>query len=249
MRNGMTAAPRPTPASSSSIPATSGPPKIDEMAENEPAVESTLPSRGSARASDATATPTTEPRAISGASGPRTAPNASVPSAASATPGRMRKRRRFHADPAERPVAAVAREERARQQDDARAGGRQPEHEIPGWAGRVETFGKVVPQPVLELVNGGEEQRGEQRGGDTDDGAERDEMKGTPPRNGLVWLGRAHARTVSPSLGGHLIERGAHSRRPSGATSASKTLRARDTNERWIESDFVASSWRPSRGL
>ena len=83
-------------------------------------------------------------------------------------------------------MAAVAREERARQQDDAGAGGRQPEHEIPGWAGRVETFGKVVPQPVLELVNGGEEQRGEQRGGDTDDGAERDEVKGAPPRNGLV---------------------------------------------------------------
>jgi hypothetical protein len=98
----------------------------------------------------------------------------------------MRKRRRLDADPAERRVPTVAREEPARQQHDARAGGRQPEHEIPGWARRVETFGKVVPQPVLELVNGGEEQRSEQRCGDTDDSAESDEAKRITSRDGRL---------------------------------------------------------------
>jgi hypothetical protein len=52
---------------------------------------------------------------------------------------------------------------------------------------------------VLELVHGREEQRGEQRGRYADKRAERNEAKGTPPRNGLVRLGRAHARTVSSS--------------------------------------------------
>ena len=52
-----------------------------------------------------------------------------------------------------------------------------------------------MPEPVLELVNGGEEQCGEQCGGDTDDGAS-DEVKGTPPRNGLIWLGAPRAHRI-----------------------------------------------------
>ena len=181
----MSAAPRPTPASSSSIPATSGPPNKAEMAENEPAIESTLPSRASRRTSDATAKPTTDPRAMSGASGPRTAPNAKVPTAASATPGACESGVGSTLIPSTA-RARRHREEPARDEDDARADDWKAEHEIPGRAGRVEALGKVVPQPVLQLVDDGDEERGEQRRGDTDDGAERDEVKGTPPRNGLI---------------------------------------------------------------
>ena len=70
-----------------SIPATSGPPNSAEIAENEPAVPSTVVAPLSSRAIRAIATPTTEPSAITGASGPSTAPKASVPIAASAIPG------------------------------------------------------------------------------------------------------------------------------------------------------------------
>jgi hypothetical protein len=83
----MSAAPIPTPASTSSIPATSGPPKSAEIAENEPAMLSTARSLGPGAKSEAAATPTSDPSAISGASGPSTDPKASVPSAASAIPG------------------------------------------------------------------------------------------------------------------------------------------------------------------
>ena len=75
------------PASTSNIPATSGPPNSAEIAANEPALESTALAWGPTRTKCVTATPTAEPSAITGASGPSTAPNASVPSAASATPG------------------------------------------------------------------------------------------------------------------------------------------------------------------
>ena len=83
----MRAAPSPTPASTMRIPATSGPPKSAEMAEKDPAVASTAVSRCPSFAMRAAATPATDPRAISGASGPSTAPKDNVPSAASATPG------------------------------------------------------------------------------------------------------------------------------------------------------------------
>ena len=84
---GIKAAPSPTPASVIITPATIGPPKIAEIAENEPALARTFSARGPARARPVIRTPTAEPSAISGASGPRTPPNASVPSAASAIPG------------------------------------------------------------------------------------------------------------------------------------------------------------------
>ena len=77
----------PTPASTSSKPATSGPPKRAEIAEKEPAIASTPCCFRSTATKCVTARPTAEPSAIRGASGPRTAPKASVPIAASATPG------------------------------------------------------------------------------------------------------------------------------------------------------------------
>ena len=77
----------PMPASTISTPAGSGPPNSAEMAEKEPAVASTAFSRSPSFTILAAATPTTEPSAISGASGPSTSPKESVPIAASATPG------------------------------------------------------------------------------------------------------------------------------------------------------------------
>ena len=82
--------PAPIPASTSSIPATNGPPNSAEIAENEPAVATTDCARSSPLSSGATVMPTTDPSAISGASGPSAAPNASVPTAATAMPGPLR---------------------------------------------------------------------------------------------------------------------------------------------------------------
>jgi hypothetical protein len=77
----------PTPASISSTPATRGPPKSAEIAEKDPAMASTGWCFSSTVTKRVTSRPTIEPRAIRGASGPRTAPKASVPTAANATPG------------------------------------------------------------------------------------------------------------------------------------------------------------------
>ncbi len=68
------------------------------MAENSPAFDSTAEPLRLTEAALAAAMPTIEPSATIGASGPSTAPNESVPSAASATPG-----------PWETGVGAVAR--------------------------------------------------------------------------------------------------------------------------------------------
>ena len=77
----------PIPPSTSSMPATSGPPKSAEIAAKLPALARTFVPCCPTGESLAAATPTTEPRATTGASGPSTAPKGSVPSAASATPG------------------------------------------------------------------------------------------------------------------------------------------------------------------
>jgi hypothetical protein len=74
------------------VPATTGPPKSAEIAENEPAVPSTRLGCSPTFVKYVTASPTIEPIAISGASGPSTAPNESVPIAASAIPGASRTR-------------------------------------------------------------------------------------------------------------------------------------------------------------
>ena len=84
---GIRAAPSPTPLSTISIPPTIGPPNSDAIAAKEPAAASTARSFGPVLATIATPSPTTEPSAMSGPSGPSTAPKASVPSAASAIPG------------------------------------------------------------------------------------------------------------------------------------------------------------------
>src|SRR5690349_18085870 len=89
-RLGINAAPRPTAPSIIMKLATSGPPNNAEIAANEPAVVSSLDSRGPSRARPATTPPTAEPRATSGASGPSTAPNARVANAARAMPGTLR---------------------------------------------------------------------------------------------------------------------------------------------------------------
>src|SRR6476620_1977550 len=63
-----------------------GPPKRAEIAANDPAVATSPLSLWPSRAKCVSVSPTTEPSAIRGASGPSTAPKPSVPSAASATP-------------------------------------------------------------------------------------------------------------------------------------------------------------------
>ena len=75
------------PASISRIPAASGPPKSAEIAEKAPAIARTLWWAGSTSTKCVTARPTADPSAIRGASGPSTAPKASEPMAARATPG------------------------------------------------------------------------------------------------------------------------------------------------------------------
>ena len=70
-----------------STPPTIGPPKRAEIAANEPALPSTALSCAPSRARRVTRMPTIAPSAISGPSGPSTAPKESVPIAASAMPG------------------------------------------------------------------------------------------------------------------------------------------------------------------
>jgi hypothetical protein len=86
----------------------------------------------------------------------------------------MRHRRRAAADALERRVAAVPREQSPREEDDARAGGRQQEHEVPRRGRVAECAGQAVPQPVLEVVHHREEERGEKRRRDPDHRSERD---------------------------------------------------------------------------
>ena len=68
-------------------PATIGPPNSAEIAANAPAVASTLVSFSASRANEVRATATIEPSATTGASGPSTSPNPSVPAAARTMPG------------------------------------------------------------------------------------------------------------------------------------------------------------------
>ena len=83
------------------------------------------------------------PSAISGPSGPSTAPKESVPIAASAMPGRVRQEGRLPAEPVERAVAAVARQETAcerrrcmRPPRAARSPGTRAETTRRRWCGR-----------------------------------------------------------------------------------------------------------------
>jgi hypothetical protein len=121
---------------------------------NDPAVAATVCSRSSSVANRVTASPATEPRAISGASGPRTA-EAQRAQRGERHAEAVRDRRRPTAEARERRVAAVPGQPGARDRDDGGAGDRQPEHHVPRH--------RLVPEPVLELVHEREEPRGEQR--------------------------------------------------------------------------------------
>jgi hypothetical protein len=124
-----------------------------------------------------TTVPTTAPSAMSGASGPRTPPNASVATAASAIPAACFWRDRPAFDPLERGVAAVAWQEQSRDDDERGSGDRKPDHQVPRGRGMAERIGQVGPQPVLQVVDEGEEERSDKGGGDTDCRAEQDEAK------------------------------------------------------------------------
>ena len=141
-------------------------------------MEITADARGSpSRTASIAAMPTADPSAITGASGPSTAPKPSVPIAASATPGAWRHGRRRHAQPLARRVAAVARQEAAGDHDDQRAGHGQPDHEEPRRRRVAEAVRQVVPEPVLELVDEGEEQRRDERRRYADRRRQRDEAE------------------------------------------------------------------------
>ena len=129
---------------------------------------------------------------MSGASGPSTAPNARRADRRQRDARGIRDRCRRDADALQRLVPAVARQERARRDDDAGTQDRQTEHEVPGWRRRVEALGQVVPQPVLQLVDRGHEERCDERRGNTDERAEPDQAERLPTRDRRGRLGCAH---------------------------------------------------------
>ena len=91
-------------------------------------------------------------------------------------------------------MTAVAGQQHAGGENEARARKRQADDEVPGRSRRVEVLREVHPQPVLELVHGGEEERGSERRRNPDEGAETDEAEGALARHRRVRLGRAHTR-------------------------------------------------------
>ena len=129
------AAPSPTPALDHQHPADDRARRTaTQIAENEPAAASTALSCGPDPATVATASPTTEPRAMSGppARARRRRPACRAP--------RARSRARSAAGSALRPVspssgrsAAVARQQPPRRDHDRRADDGQPDHQVPRW--------------------------------------------------------------------------------------------------------------------
>ena len=73
---------------------------------------------------------------------------------------------------------------------------REAEHQIPGRRRRVELLGKVVPEPVLELVDDDDEEHGSERRRHAHDGTEPNEAERTRPRDRRGRCRRAHARTL-----------------------------------------------------
>ena len=153
---GKTPAPRPNLAGDStrSTPATTGPPKSVEIAENEPALDSKaavfgwVPNRAAIE-------PTTEPRATTGASGPSTAPKGSEPSAASATPGPCAMGvGRAQPSSGEWPLSPGRK---SRATTTMSTHDREPEDGEPGRSPVPEHVREVVPEPVLEVVHEREE--------------------------------------------------------------------------------------------
>ena len=196
MSAGMSIVPSPTPDSSSSMLATSGPPKSAEIAENDPAVETTARSRSPSRASRAT-TSDRRPERDEGRLGAEHGAEREAADRGERDPGRVRDRGRAPGDARERLVPAVARQEPPRRDDDERADDGYPEHEVPGRCRRVEELGQVVPEPHLELVHGGEKEDADERRRHTDERAQADEPQSgrRGHRHGRLRL--CHARTVS----------------------------------------------------
>jgi hypothetical protein len=92
---------------------------------------------------------------------------------------------RAAADALERRVAAVPREQRPSEEDDARAGGRQQEHGVPRRGRVAERARQAVPQPGLDVVHHREEERGEKRRRDPDHRSERDKPQVRAAAGGL----------------------------------------------------------------
>jgi hypothetical protein len=91
--------------------------------------------------------------------------------------GRVRQRRGGGVDAAERAVAAVAGQERARRPHDGAPHDRQPEHEVPRRARLAERVGEIGPQPVLKLVHEAEEHRRHGGRGNAHERGEPDEFQ------------------------------------------------------------------------
>ena len=118
--------------------------------------------------------PSPPPMAMSGASGPRTAPRLSVVSAARATAGQLTGGRRATAgsEPEGGRVAAVAGEVADRQPGE-QAAQRQPGHRPPGGHRPGDDLvGQVLEHPLLDLADQGQEAVGDRRDGRTEDGGE-----------------------------------------------------------------------------
>ena len=185
--------------------AATGPAEQGRDRENVPAVESTFrPPLPTVRS--AATRPTIEPSAKSGASGRarhRTPASRSPRGDARSVRDRCRRDR----DPTER-LVPPSPGSNMRAANDPSAGERQADDEVPGRSRRTEVLRTVHPQPVLELVDGGEEERGGERRRNPDEGAETDEARARSPDMRRGRLGRAHTSPRAAQAG-----RGQHERR------------------------------------
>ena len=114
-------------------------------------------------------------------------------------PRRVReRRRRFASEPDQRRHSAVSGQEAARDEDDEGARQRDAEDEVPRWRGVAEAVRKRCPEPVLEVVDEGEEERGEERGRDADQGSEPDQLEVRRAAEVVSLFGQA-APSLRPS--------------------------------------------------
>jgi hypothetical protein len=74
-------------------------------------------------------------------------------------------------------MSTVARQEQTRDDHDAGTGERQPDDEVPRRRGMAERAGEAVPEPALEVVHEGQEDRGKKRRRNPDHRAEADESQ------------------------------------------------------------------------
>ena len=116
-------------------------------------------------------------RAISGASGPSTAPNESVASAASATPGPHETGVGSMLTPPSGSWPPSPGSTRRGKDDEGRPDHRQRDHQEPGRARVAEAVGQVVPEHVLELVDHHEESGRHEGGRHPDHGADQNQAQ------------------------------------------------------------------------